>query len=107
MSLQLRLEPVGWVGGGGGAALQLYNLWSFGTVEESGRLTGPGLVPPDGPLVAMVLLAGGTIIQYEVGEAHLLQGPVKFPPHPCLPFRPSRLFLPCHEHKNGPIWRGS
>ena len=96
MSLPLMLEPAG-VGAGVG----------FGTVEESGRLTGLGLVPPDGPLVAVVLLAGGTIIQYEVGEAHLLQGPVKFPPHPCLPFRPSRLFLPCHEHKNGPIWRGS
>ena len=50
----------------------------FGTVEESGRLTGPGLVPPDGPLVATVLLAGRTIIQYEVGEAHLLQGPSEY-----------------------------
>ena len=31
------------------------------------------------------------------------QGLVKFPPHPWLPYGPSRFFLPCHECKNGPI----
>ena len=43
-----------------------------------------------------------------VVEAHLLQGPVKFPSRPWLHFGPSRFFLPRHQHKNWLIWgRGS
>ena len=74
LSLQLRLEPSRWGRGCCGPT----TCGAVGTVEESGRLTGLGLVPPDGPLVATVLLAGGTIIQYEVGEAHLLQDPAEY-----------------------------
>ena len=74
LSLQLRLEPSRWGWGCCGPT----TCGAVGTVEESGRLTGLGLVPPDGPLVATVLLAGGTIIQYEVGEAHLLQDPAEY-----------------------------
>ena len=66
-----------WFGGAGGR-FGSTTCGAVGTGEESGRLTGLGLVPPDGPLVATVLLAGGTIIQYEVGEAHLLQDPAEY-----------------------------
>ena len=48
MSLQLRLEPSKWGRGCCGPT----TCGAVGTVEESGRLTGLGLVPPDGPLVA-------------------------------------------------------
>ena len=87
-----------------GAALQ--------PMELSGLLKSPGGLPVSGWFLRLGLrwprcykLAEPSSNMVVV-EAHLLQGPVKFPPHPWLPFGPSRFFLPHHECKNGPIWGG-
>ena len=47
---------------------------AVGTIEESGRLMGLGLVPPVGPPLAAVILAGGIIIQYSGGGSSFPSG---------------------------------
>ena len=52
---------------GGGGRRSPTTCGAVGTIEESGRLIGLGLIPQVGPLVAAVRLAGGIIIQYGGG----------------------------------------
>ena len=89
-NLQLRLEPAPGVGGQevGGST----TCGAVGTVEESGRLIGLGLVSPVGLPVAAVLLAGGIIIQYGGGGSSSPSGSCKITSSSLVTFWAIRIF---------------
>ena len=67
---------------------------AVGTVEESGRLIGHGLVSPVGLPVAAVLLAGGIIIQYGGGGSSSPSGSCKISSSSLITFWAIKIFPP-------------